>query len=147
MRNDVLNETSLLFEENVRLTAVKEFGFTFSDFIERKKPLPPEGLQFEIHFEGDVRGSLVNGIITGVDYLTVRADGRLFLNLHASIETSDGALIKVKESGSNENGVLRLNMDFHTNDPRFTWLNQKHVWGSGEVDFQTGKVNIQAYQH
>jgi hypothetical protein len=147
MKNDVLNETSLLFKEKIRLTEVKDYGFNFGDFVERKKALPPEGLKFDIYFEGDVTGSLINGTISGVDYLTVRADGRMFLNLHAKIETSDGALIKVIESGTNDNGVLRLNMDFHTNHSRYSWLNQKHVWASGEVNFHTGEVNIQAYQH
>lgn len=147
MKDDVLNESSLLFKENVWMKEVREYGYAFVDFVESKKALPPEGLQFDIHFEGQVIGSRVNGTISGVDYLTVRADGRLFLNLHAKIETSDGAMIKVIESGTNDNGVLRLSMDFHTNDPRYSWLNRKHVWASGEVDFRTSKVSIQAYQH
>ena len=147
MSKDVIKETSLLFEEKVRLTEVKEYGFNFKNFAEGTLPVPSSGLQFDIHFEGKVSGDTINGTIKGVDYLTVRADGRLFLDLHAVIETIDGARIKVTEHGINDQGTLRLNMDFHTNDERYDWLNKKHVWGIGNVDFKTGNVFIQGYQH
>lgn len=147
MTTEITNQVNLLFEEDVRLTEVKEFGFSWNDFSQGLREIPKEGLQFEIHFEGDVSGERLNGRIKGVDYLTVRADGRLFLDLHASITTHDGAVIKVKESGINDRGQLMLNMDFHTNDSRYSWLNNKHVWGLGSVDFETGKVKIQGYQN
>jgi hypothetical protein len=144
---NVLNEKMLLFEEDVRLVEIKEYGFSFKAFMQKRQSLPPEGLQFDIHFEGKVFGELINGNIVGVDYLTVRSDGRLFLNLHAIITTNDGARIKVTESGINDMGTLRLSMNFHTNDARYMWLNQKHVWGVGEVNFETGQVKIKGYQH
>jgi hypothetical protein len=103
-------------------------------------------LRFDIHFEGDVSGEQVNGTISGIDYLTVRADGRFILDLYATITTSDGASISVKESGINAGGNLRLSMNFHTNDERYRWMNHKHVWGVGTVNFATGEVNISGYQ-
>lgn len=147
MEHKVIDYGTLLFEEDVRLTEVKEYGFSWQEFAQGTTPIPAEGLKFDIHFEGNVSGESVNGTITGVDYLTVRADGRLFLNLHASITTSDGALISVTESGINDNGDLRLNMDFHTNHSSYTWLNHKHVWGVGTVNFATGEVKIKGYQN
>lgn len=147
MRHEAIVENDLLFEEEVHLTEVKEYGFSWQDFSTNATAIPAEGLRFDIHFEGDVTGDLVEGTIKGVDYLTVRADGRLFLDLHASISTKDGAVINVTESGINNNGELRLNMDFHTNDPRYAWLNHKHVWGVGTVNFQTGEVKIKGYQN
>ncbi|ELR69487.1 hypothetical protein C900_05019 [Fulvivirga imtechensis AK7] len=140
-----MNESALLFEEEVRLTNVKEYGFSWERFASGKEPIPAEGLRFDIHFEGDVSGDLVAGTIKGVDYLTVRADGRLFLQLYAAITTNDGAVISVTESGINDNGHLRLNMDFHANDDRYRWLNHKHVWGLGTVNFETGEVKIKGY--
>lgn len=147
MNTEVMQDHELLFEEDVVLTGVKDYGVSWEQFAAGTAPIPPEGLKFDIHFEGAVTGDRVNGKINGVDYLTVRSDGRLFLDLHASIETADGATIKVKESGINAQGTLRLNMDFHTNDKRYKWLNHIHVWGAGSVDFATGKVKIQGYQH
>lgn len=137
----------LLFEEDVRLTEVKEYGFSWQDFAEQKVPIPAEGLRFDIYFEGDVTGDRIRGTIKGVDYLTVRADGRLFLNLQAAITTHDDVVIKVTESGINDQGKLRLSMDFHTNDQRYRWLNYQHVWGLGTVDFATGAVKIKGYQN
>jgi hypothetical protein len=142
-----MNKQDLLFEEDVKLTGVKEYGFSWQKFASGKEPIPAEGLKFDIHFEGAVYGDKINGRIKGVDYLTVRSDGRLFLDLYASLETDDGAVIRVKENGINSQGDLRLNMDFHTNDPRYKWLNQKHVWGIGKVDFTTGDVKIKGFQN
>ena len=145
--NTLIVEDNLLFEEIVRLTEVREYGFSWEEFMARRTPLPPEGARFDIHFEGEVTGDALQGTIRGIDYLTVRSDGRLFLELHAAIATHDGAMIKVTESGINDNGKLQLNMDFHTGDNRYTWLNQKHVWGLGTVDFATGEVYIKGYQN
>ena len=147
MTDEFITESSLLFEEDVRLTEVKEYGFSWQQFAQNNAPLPAEGVRFDIHFEGEVIGERVEGTIKGVDYLTVRADGRLFLDLHAAITTKDGARINVTESGINDRGNLRLSMDFHTNDERYTWLNRKHVWGIGTVDFATGDVKIKGYQN
>jgi hypothetical protein len=147
MNVEVLNQNDLLFEEDVRLTAVKEYGFSWQEFATGDSPIPPEGLRFDIHFEGDVSGEKLNGHIKGVDYLTVRSDGRLFLDLYATLKTKDGASISVKESGINAGGDLRLNMDFHTNDDRYRWINHKHVWGIGTVNFQNGAVKIKGYQN
>ncbi len=147
MRTEFIAEDTLLFEEDVRLTDVKEYGFSWQQFAENKTPIPAEGIKFDIHFEGEVTGDSVNGVIKGVDYLTVRSDGRLFLNLHAAITTHDGATIYVSETGINDKGALRLSMDFHTNDRRYQWINHKHVWGVGTVNFQTGEVKIKGYQN
>ena len=145
--NMLIMENNLLFEETVHLTEVREYGFSWEEFTHAKTLLPPEGIRFDIHFEGEVIGDDIAGTIRGVDYLTVRSDGRLFLQLYAAIATHDGAMIHVTESGINNKGRLQLNMDFHTNDSRYTWLNQKHVWGLGTVDFPTGTVFVKAYQN
>ncbi len=145
MSDTMVNTDQLLFEEEVRLTEVKEYGFSWQNFAGGLERIPPEGIRFDIHFEGKVIGDHVNGIIKGVDYLTVRSDGRLFLNLQAAITTNDGASISVSETGINDRGNLRLAMDFHTNDDRYKWMNHKHVWGLGTVDFETGNVKIRGY--
>lgn len=143
---DVMEKTDLelLFEEHVTLTDFVEYGFSMQDVIEGK-PIPKRGARFDIYFEGDVIGDKINGKITGVDYLEVRADGRFFLNLHATIITDDGASIQVEETGINNLGTLKLNMEFHTNDERYDWVNHVQVAGLGAVDFNTGKVNVKGY--
>ena len=142
----IITEQKVFFTEEVRLTNVKEYGYTWDDFINQRVEIPGEGLRFDIHFEGFITGEGINGSIKGVDYLTVRADGRLFLDLYAEITTVDDARIFVKESGINVHGQLSLTMDFHTNDERYVWMNQEHIWATGDVSFEQGSVRIKAYR-
>lgn len=133
-----------LFEEHVVLTDIVEYGFGMQDLV-NGIPVPKEGARFDIYFEGDLVGDRIKGKINGVDFLEVRADGRFFLNLYASIKTDDGAFIQVKETGINENGNLKLSMEFHTNHQKYAWLNREQVLGLGHVDFNTGQVYIKGY--
>jgi len=143
---EVIEETDLelLFEEHVVLTDFVEYGFGLQDVMEGK-PIPKSGARFDIYFEGDVIGDKISGKITGVDYLEIRPDRRFFLNLHATIITNDGASIQVEETGINNQGALKLNMQFHTNDERYEWMNHAQVIGLGTVDFNTGKANVKGY--
>jgi hypothetical protein len=126
MITEVTTERNLLFKEKVYLTQVKEYGISWEKFASGEVIVPPEGLRFDIHFEGDVFGEQVNGTISGIDYLTVRADGRFILDLYATITTSDGASISVKENGINAGGNLRLSMNFHTKDESQAGLGNWH---------------------
>ncbi len=133
-----------IFEEHVVLSDFVEYGFGMQDLV-NGAPIPKEGARFDIHFEGDLVGEKINGKVKGIDYLEVRADGRFFLNLYAQIKTDDGAIIQVKEIGINDNGTLKLNMEFHTNDQRYSWLNREQVVGLGHVDFNTGQATVKGY--
>lgn len=134
----------LLFEEKVVLSDFEEYGFSMQDLVNGER-IPEEGARFDIYFEGELTGEKINGKISGVDYLEVRADGRFFLDLHARILTDDGAQIQVTETGINDNGALKLNMEFHTNDERYSWLNREQVLGLGTVDFNTGQAIVKGY--
>ena len=135
----------LLFEESVRLTNFVEYGFSMQDLVEGKRSIPSEGARFDIYFEGDLTGDKIKGKISGIDYLTVRSDGRFFLNLQARIKTDDGANIQLIETGINNQGDLRLNMEFHTNEEKYKWLNHKQVLGLGYADFNTGEASVKGY--
>lgn len=139
------NNLKLLFKEEIRLVHSVEYGFSMQDIISGSKPIPKEGARFDIHFAGNITGHKINGTITGIDYLQIRPDGKFILNLHASITTDNGAMIKVEETGTNVNGSLNLNMTFHTSDERYKWLNTKQVIGIGTVDFSTGLVLVKGY--
>lgn len=137
-------ELKLLFEEEVLLTDYVEYGFSLQDLV-NGQPIPATGARFDIHFEGDLSGDKVNGKIKGIDYLEVRADGRFCLNLFAQIITDDGARIQVVETGTNNQGALKLQMGFHTNDERYSWLNMEQVLGLGTVDLNTGQAFVKGY--
>lgn len=141
-----------LFDETVQLTGIAEYGISWQDLTGGKVAPPPQGARFDIAFEGALEGLRIKGNIAGVDYLTVRADGRFVLNLQASIETGDGERIAVEEDGillppQDGSGIaqLQLNLRFNTASPRYAWLNKLQAWGRGTADWNTGEVRVRVY--
>lgn len=145
METALLIEKQLLFEEDIRLTAIKEYGYSWQEMTAGESPIPPQGARFDIAFEGELSGDTINGTIKGVDYMEVRADGHFILNLQASITTTEGVVIKVVETGINHKGALRLNLTFHTADKKYSWLNTAQVWAVGQVNFVTGEAKVKGY--
>jgi hypothetical protein len=60
---------------------------------------PAQGARFDIGFEGKLSGDTLRGVISGIDYLAVRADGQYRLNCDATIITHDGETIAFHEEG------------------------------------------------
>jgi len=140
----------LLFEEEVSLTEITEYGISWDDLISDKAKIPPQGARFDIAFEGKIFGEKLNGFIKGFDYLEVRADGNFSLNIYALIITDDGEMISFKEDGilspgDNGSAKLNLNMRFSSASPQYNWLNKKQVWGIGEVNMIEGKVTVKGF--
>jgi hypothetical protein len=90
-------------------------------------------------------------MVSGVDYLNIRADGRAELHIHGEITTDDGEKISFFADGvgTAEEGTsviqLRENAKFTTASPKYSWMNLLQVWGQGTVDLATGQVNIKGY--
>jgi len=140
----------LLFEEEVSLTGITEYGISWDDMISGKAKVPLQGARFDIAFEGKISGENLNGLIKGVDYLEVQADGNFILNIYASIITDDGEMISLKEDGilspsDNGSAKLNLNMRFSSAFPQYSWLNKKQVWGIGDVNMQRGEVTVKGF--
>jgi hypothetical protein len=139
-----------LFDEEIRLTGITEYGISWKELIEGNAEIPVQGARFDLSFEGKVTGSKVNGVIKGIDYLEIRSDGKFTLNIHARIITEDGEIISVKENGIStpgQSGVakLNLNMEFLTTSSNYSWLNRKQVWVVGEVDMINGEVKAAGF--
>ncbi len=102
-------------------------------------------------FAGSLRGPKLTGTITGVDYLSVRADGRFQLHIHAAITTEDGANIALFADGvaipREGSSVLDLkeNVTLTTSAKAYSWVNKLQVWGIGTVDLATQEVNVKGY--
>src|SRR5689334_4556492 len=74
-------------------------------------------------FEGDrLRGKVLAG---GGDWVTATADGTLELDLRATLETDDGALIHMTFSGlrNDATGYFRTVPLFETAAPKYAFLN------------------------
>ncbi|MFH5831950.1 DUF3237 family protein [Halalkalibaculum sp. DA3122] len=151
MNTYLANNTELLFEEQINLTNIAEYGIKWSELTSGKTAPGPEGARFDLDFEGIVNGPKIKGKIKGTDYLEVRADGKFMLNIQAAVVTDDGKRIAVREDGilyPGENGRARiqLNLQFTTHYPEYTWMNNVQGWAICEVDMQRGEVNVKVYK-
>jgi hypothetical protein len=151
-QTEISNHVERVFDEEIQLTGITEFGISWEDLVKGNAQLPAQGARFNLEFEGSVNGENINGVIKGVDYLEIRADGKFMLNIHATIITDDGETISIKETGISTpdpsgKAVLHLNMDFYTVSEKYEWLNKKQVWSVGEVDMTTGKVNVTGFSN
>ena len=67
-----------IYEYDLDITQVTDYGFTLEDVLSGKASVPPQGVRIDVAFEGRATGRLA-GHVNGIDYLRVRADGRLVL--------------------------------------------------------------------
>ena len=84
-------------------------------------------------FEGErLRGRVLAG---GGDWVTARADGTFELDLRATLETDDGALIHMTFSGLRDdaNHYLRTLPRFETAASKYLFLNRLIAVGIGEI--------------
>ncbi len=146
--------SEFLFDEDIHLTGLTEYGVSWEKLTTGQAILPSEGARFDIAFEGTLVGDKIKGTIAGVDHLTVRADGRFQLDMQANITTDDGEKIAVHEDGiliapapDDESRIaqLRLNLEFTTIAPKYDWINFVQGWGRGTVDWNTGQVEMQVF--
>jgi Protein of unknown function (DUF3237) len=93
----------LIYDQAVQLTQLTDYGVAFDTLLSGAASPPAAGARFDAHVEGTATGPKLNGTVKGVDYLTVRADGRVQLPYHAEIATEDGKKIALFAEG-----VLRL---------------------------------------
>ena len=125
----------------------------------------PDGLRLNFYITGgEVTGPKVFGRVlpVGADWVRVRPDGIGVIDVRATFETQDGALIYVTVDGSTDFGEdgyrqtlanrpppgatrFRTFLRFYTADPQYTWLNRLHSLGIGEADFAQATVAYDVY--
>ena len=124
----------------------------------------PEGLRLNVYITGgEVWGPRLNGRLrpVGADWLTIRSDGVGVLDIRATMETEDGALIYVAYQGladAGEDGYqkflegtppprvpIRGAPRFHTSHPDYLWLNRIQCLNVGEVDLENWIVDYDLY--
>lgn len=124
----------------------------------------PEGIRANAYVTGgEAKGPVIKGKIrpTGGDWATLRNDGILLLDVRATIETDDGALILITYTGMGDFGEsgyqdflaqkmpptipLRINPRFWTAHPKYTWLNRTYCLGIGALDSATFTVTYDVY--
>ena len=145
-----------------------EHLFSYSAMLEMPPevigPLP-EGLRVNVYVTGgEVEGPKLRGKLrpVGADWLTVRTDGVLVLDVRATIESHDGALIYVTYNGvldMGEDGYqkflngelppsgtpIRTSPRCQTSHPDYVWLNRCLCVGIGQSFLERGEVRYDIY--
>jgi hypothetical protein len=139
-----------IYEYDLDITGVTDYGVNMEAILAGKAKVPLQGARFDVAFEGNATGRL-SGRVRGVDYLRMRADGRIDLDIRAAIETGDGFRISLSADGA---AVLRPgeptadlceNVTLTTAASGYAWVNTHQIWGTGSVNLATGKIHIDAY--
>lgn len=119
----------------------------------------PQGIRVNFHITGGtIDGPRLKGKLrpVGADFFTLRHDGVGELDVRATIETDDGALIYVHYVGIGDMGSdgharflagelpprvsLHTGPRFSTAHPGYQWLNRLYCVAAGVVDMQTFEV-------
>lgn len=99
-------------------------------------------------FDGPrLRGAVAE--VAGGDWVTMRADGSLKLDVRLVLRTDDGADILMTYSGIGTRGAdgttkVRTAPLFETGDERYTWLNNVQAVAHGSVG--EGTVTYEVYE-
>jgi hypothetical protein len=123
-----------------------------------------EGVRVNVYVtDGEVSGPRMRGRLrrVGGDWLTLRQDGIGILDVRATIELEDGALIYTAYSGVAELGAdgydrflngnppalvpLRITPRYYTAHADYLWINRLQCIGIGEVDMQQMRVSYDIY--
>lgn len=139
-----------IYEYDLDFTGVTDYGVSMEAILSGKEKVPPQGARFDVAFEGRAKGRL-SGRVRGVDYLRMRADGRVDLDIRAIFETEDGHRIALSADGV---GVPRVtepiadlfeNVRLSTAAANYAWVNTRQIWAPGTVNMAAGKVHIDGY--
>jgi hypothetical protein len=124
----------------------------------------PEGIRATFYVTGGiVRGQRLRGRLrpVGGDWFLVRRDGVGVLDVRATIETEDGALIDLAYRGLGDLGQdgyeqflrgklprklpLRTSPVLRTSHPDYQWLQRLHCVAVGEADLERFDVSYDVY--
>ena len=139
-----------IYEYDLDVTGMTDYGVSLDAILSGKEKIPLQGARVDVAFEGRAVGRLA-GLVRGTDYLRIRADGRIDLDIHAVVETEDGCRIALTADGVGNPRAgepvadLFENASLTTAAEEYAWVNARQAWGFGTVDFATGKIHIDAY--
>lgn len=139
-----------IYEQEFDLTGVTDYGMSMDAIVAGKEKIPLQGARFDLAVDGRSKGR-VAGRAHGFDYLRVRADGRMELDLHLTVETDDGHRIALSGDGQaaprNGEPIFDLfgNIRLSTASKEYAWVNERQIWTVGTASLATGKMHIEAF--
>ena len=139
-----------IYEYELDVTEVTDYGLPLDAILSGQVQIPPQGVRIDVAFEGRAVGRLA-GTVRGVDYVRMRADGRVDLDIRATMATDSGHRIALSADGvampraAEPVADLLENVTLSTASEEYGWVNTRQVWGVGTVDFAAGKIRIAAF--
>jgi hypothetical protein len=139
-----------IYEYDLKITGTTDYGLSLQAIISGQSRVPPQGARIDVAFEGRATGRLT-GRVSGVDYLKIRADGRMDLDIRAVIETEDGHRIALSADGV---ATLRAaepvvdlceNVILTTAAEKYAWVHTRQIWATGTVNLAVGEIHLDAY--
>src|SRR5437868_9591794 len=137
-----------IYEMELDLTGVTDYGVSMEAVLAGQQAIPLHGARFDLAVGGRYKGRLA-GRARGVDYLRVRADGRMELDLHLIVETDDGHRVALSGDGQaaarNDNPKLDIfgNIRLSTAAKEYAWVNARQIWSVGTASLATGKIHVE----
>ena len=139
-----------IYEYEFNLVGVTDFGVGMDAILAGRETVPLQGARFDLTVEGRGKGRL-SGRARGVDYLRMRADGRIDLDLHLAIETDDGYRIALSGDGQAAPRKCEPTLDIFANVrlvtafKEYAWVNARQIWSVGTASMTTGRIYAEAY--
>ena len=140
-----------IYECDLNITGVTDYGVTLDALLSGKEKAPLQGARIDVAFEGDIKGRITGKVRRGVEYLTLRADGRTDLDGRATVETEDGHRIAMRIEGvatprANEPMMdLIANVRLTTAAPTYDWVNTRQIWGLATVNLAMAKIHVESF--
>ena len=143
-----------------------EHLFSYNAFLETDViGVVAEGIRINFRaISGEISGPKLRGTLrpTGGDWLTIRTDGVAILDVRATFETHDGALIYTSYTGIADLGEdgyqkflaneppasglpLHIVPRYQTSHPSYTWLNRLQCLGIGQAFLERAEVRYDIY--
>jgi hypothetical protein len=139
-----------IYEYDLNITGMTDYGIALPSILSGQTQVPRQDVRIDVAFAGRATGRLA-GRVSGIDYLKVRADGRLDLDIRAVIETDDGHRIALSADGV---GVPRAaepvadlceNVSLTTAAEKYAWVHTRQIWGIGTVNLAAGTIHIDGF--
>ena len=139
-----------IYEYDLKITGMTDYGLALQSIVSGQSQVPSQGARIDVAFEGRATGRLT-GRVSGVDYLKIRADGRMDLDIRAVIETEDGHRIALSADGVATVRVaepvadLCENVVLTTAAEKYAWVHARQIWAIGTVNLAVGEIHLDAY--
>jgi hypothetical protein len=138
-----------IYEMELDLTGVTDYGVSMEAILAGREAIPLHGARFDLAVDGRYKGRLA-GRAHGVDYVRVRADGCMELDLHLIIETDEGHRMALSGDGQAAprpgEPVLDIfaNVRLSTASKEYAWVNERQIWGVGPRAWRPGRFSPKA---